>query len=46
MFNVKWDSPIKRPYFFLVIATRSLECENNLHEVKAWESFPVDDFDL
>ena len=36
---------LKRPYISLIIATRGLECENNLWEVMAWESFPISDFD-
>ena len=36
---------LKRPYISLIIATRGLECENNLQEVMAWEYFPIADFD-
>ena len=36
---------LKRPDISLIIATRDSECENNLWEVMAWESFPIADFD-
>ena len=32
---------LKRPYISLIIATRGSKCENNLKEVKAWDSFPI-----
>ena len=35
---------LKRPYIAPIIATRGLECENNLEEVMVWEAFPVGDF--
>ena len=37
---------LKRPYISQNIAPRGLECENNLWEVMAWESFPGVEFDL
>ena len=37
---------LKRPYISPNIAVRGSECENNLWEVMAWESFPGVKFDL
>ena len=37
---------LKRPYISPNIAPTGSECENNLYEVKAWESFPGVEFDL
>ena len=37
--------PLKRPYMSPNIAPRGSECENNLREVMAWESFPGVEFD-
>ena len=37
---------LKRPYIFPNIGPRDSECENNLLEVIAWESFPGVEFDL
>ena len=46
MFNVKRGYSIKRPYISPNIALRDSECENNLLEVMAWESFPGVEFVL
>ena len=39
MFNVKGVILLKNPYISPNIALRGPECENNLLEVMAWESF-------
>ena len=46
--HLKWDYPIKKALYFisLIIANRGSKCENNLKEVKAWDSFPIADFYL
>ena len=46
MFNVKQVILLKRPYISPNIAPRGSECENNLWEVMAWESFPGVEFAL
>ena len=46
MFNVIWGYPIKRPYISPNIAPRGSECENNMLEVMAWETFPGVEFVL
>ena len=46
MFNVKQGFPIKKALYLPNIAPRGSECENNLQEVMAWESFPGVEFDL
>ena len=35
MSHVKWDYPIKKALYLLIISTRGSKCENNLKEVKA-----------
>ena len=37
---------LKRPYISPNIAPIGSECENNLWEVMAWDSFPGVEFDL
>ena len=46
MFNVKQVILLKRPYISPNIAPRGSECENNLQEVMARESFPGVEFDV
>ena len=44
MFNVKQGHSIKKACISPNIAPRGSECENNLLEVMAWESFPGVEF--
>ena len=37
---------LKMSYVSLIIASRGSECENNLQEMMAWESFLISGFDL
>ena len=43
---LNWVILLKRPYVSPNIAPRASECENNLKEVMAWESFTGVEFDL
>ena len=39
-------SKLKSAYNSLIVGPRGLQCENNLKEIRGWESFDVVSFDL